>query len=104
MEVVRYSNILNSGQLASSTSAAQIFDASTLLRTAPITAYGVCVTNNDPSATLYIGWDNSVASTKFFQAILPNASYEISAGEGVLNKLWLVASAGTPNVFLTVFG
>lgn len=100
----RFDNVLSWGTAAGSTSAAQLFDGSTSARTTTQYMQGVQLTNDDGSATIYLGYDNTVSSSKFWKKLAPGEYLEELMGRSVANKLYFVASAGTPTLSVAVMG
>lgn len=100
----RFDNVLSWGTAAASTSAAQLFDSTAAARTATQYMQGVQLTNDDTTATIYLGYDSTVTSSKYWKKLGPGEFLEELMGRGVASKLYFIASTGTPNLSVAVLG
>ena len=104
--IIKLENVLYSGQITLSTAAAAVKSGveSALSFTVPYAGdvMAVQLTNNDASATIYLGYNNAVSSTNYWKSLTPGANLEEEMGRGTYNTLYAIASTGTPKLFVAV--
>jgi len=109
-EVTRLSNLLTSFTQATSTSAVQLSANAAwtaLTDGQKATLSSVQLTNNDITATIYVAFVNTVASTAYWYALPPQGILPVDLqhlGRKPFTSLWVVASTGTPNMTVSLFG
>jgi len=108
--VDRLSNLLVSFTAATSTSASQLSANAGwtgLASGQQQSLSSVWLTNNDVSATIFVGFSNTVSSTSYFYALPPQGILPVDLqhmGRGPFTKLWVVASTGAPNITVSLMG
>lgn len=101
--IQRFENVLSWGQVALSTTPTQIFDGSSG-RAPSQYGWGIQLTNNDSSTTVYLGYDNTVSSSKYVKRLSAGEFWEGLMGKGAQAKLYAVAASGTPSLGMAVLG